>query len=98
MVMPVSSMIQGLQGSPDTKIKTMNDVLEQFPNSDYADDAAFEIAYTYFLKNDGATAKTSLQAMIQKYPRSSYVPRALLTIGLIDYTAGNDDVAIESFK
>ncbi|HTH81818.1 MAG TPA: tetratricopeptide repeat protein, partial [Mucilaginibacter sp.] len=81
-----------------TKISTMNDVLNSFPNSDYADDAAFEIAYTYFLKNDGATAKTSLQAMIQKYPRSSYVPRALLTIGLIDYNAGNDDVAIESFK
>jgi TolA-binding protein len=36
--------------------------------------------------------------MIQKYPRSSYIPRALVTIGLIDYNAGSDDVAIESFK
>lgn len=36
--------------------------------------------------------------MIQKYPRSSYIPRALLTIGLIDYNANADDVAIESFK
>ncbi|MDB5010241.1 MAG: tol-pal system protein YbgF [Mucilaginibacter sp.] len=91
-------MIQGLQGSLDTKISTLNAVLNQFPNSDYADDADFEIAYTYFLKNDGATAKTDLQAMIQKYPRSSYIPRALVTIGLIDYTNNNDDVAIESFK
>ena len=80
-------MIQGLQGSPDTKISTLTDVLSQFPNSDYADDASFEIAYTYFLKNDGARAKTGLQAMIQKYPRSSYIPRALVTIGLIDYNA-----------
>lgn len=91
-------MIQGLQGSPDTKISTLNDVLNKFPNSDYADDASFEIAYTYFLKNDGDKAKTDLQAMIQKYPRSSYIPRALVTIGLIDYNAGNDDVAVESFK
>ena len=91
-------MIQGLQGSPDAKISTLTDVLNKFPNSDYADDASFEIAYTYFLKNDGATAKTDLQAMIEKYPRSSYVPRALVTIGLIDYNNGNDDLAVESFK
>ncbi len=91
-------MIQGLQGNPDAKISTLTDVLNQFPNSDYADDASFEIAYTYFLKNDGATAKTDLQAMIEKYPRSSYIPRALITIGLIDYNSGNDDLAIESFK
>ena len=91
-------MIQGLRGALDTKIGTMNNVLSRFPTSDYADDAAFEIAYTYFLKNDGATAKADLQAMIQKYPRSSYIPRAMLTIGLIDYNANNDDIAIESFK
>ena len=91
-------MIQGLQGSPDVKISTLNDVLNKFPNSDYADDASFEIAYTYFLKNDGATAKTGLLAMIQKYPHSSYVPRALVTMGLIDYNSGNDDLAVESFK
>jgi len=36
--------------------------------------------------------------MIQRYPKSSYVPRALVTIGLIEYNAGNDDLAVESFK
>ncbi|RYY35822.1 MAG: tetratricopeptide repeat protein [Sphingobacteriaceae bacterium] len=91
-------IIQGLQGGYDTKITTLNDVLAKFPNSDYADDASFEIAYTYFLKNDGTRAKTDLQAMIQKYPNSSYVPRALVTIGLIDYNNNQDDAAVESFK
>lgn len=92
------AMIQGLQGNPDAKISTLRQVLTSFPNSDYADDADFEIAYTYFVKNDGATAKTALQAMIQKYPRSSYVPRAIATMGLIDYNAGDDMAAVESFK
>ncbi|WP_214069930.1 tetratricopeptide repeat protein [Mucilaginibacter sp. dw_454] len=91
-------MIQGLQGAPDTKINTLKELLATYPNSDYADDADFEIAYTYFVKNDGPTAKTLLQTMIQKYPNSSYIPRALVTIGLIDYNAGNDDLAVESFK
>ena len=91
-------MIQGLQGNPDAKITTLTNLLNQFPNSDYADDASFEIAYTYFLKNDGTTAKADLLDMTQKYPHSSYIPRALVTMGLIDYNAGNDDLAIVSFK
>jgi len=91
-------MIQGLQNSPDAKINTLNDVLTRYPNSDFADDAAFEIAYTYFLKNEGDKAKGDLQAMIQKYPNSSYVPRALVTMGLIDYNNNQDDQAVESFK
>jgi len=91
-------MIQGLQGSPDNKINTLSDVLSKFPKSDYADDASFEIAYTYYLKSDSVKAKAGLLDMIQKYPTSSYVPRALVTIGLIDYNANNDDMAIESFK
>jgi len=91
-------MIQGLQGSPDTKISTLGDVLDKYPKSDYADDASFEIAYTYYLKNDTLKARAGLQDMIQKYPTSSYIPRALVTIGLIDYNAGNDDLAIQSFK
>ncbi len=91
-------MIQGLQGSPDTKISTLGDVLSKFPKSDYADDASFEIAYTYFLKSDSLKSKSGLLDMIQKYPTSSYVPRALVTVGLIDYNAGSDDLAIESFK
>jgi TolA-binding protein len=90
--------IQGLQGALDTKIATMNEVLSTFPNSDYADDASFEIAYTYFLKNDGDRAKTDLLALIGKYPRSSYIPRALTTIGLIDYNANRDEEAVMSFK
>jgi TolA-binding protein len=91
-------MIQGLQSSPDAKINTLNEVLSKFPKSDYADDASFEIAYTYFLQGDGEKAKTGLQDMIQQYAHSSYIPRALVTIGLIDYNAGREDQAVESFK
>jgi TolA-binding protein len=91
-------MIQGLQGSPDAKISTLNQVLSKFPKSDYADDASFEIAYTYFLQGDGEKAKTGLQDMTQQYAHSSYIPRALVTIGLIDYNAGREDQAVESFK
>jgi TolA-binding protein len=91
-------MIQGLEGQLDTKIATHNDLLSKFPNSNYADDAGFEIAYTYFLKNDFDRAKTDLITLMEKYPNSSYAPRALVTIGLVDYNRNQDEDALESFK
>jgi TolA-binding protein len=91
-------MIQGLQGQDDAKIGTMQSLLQQFPNSNYADDAGFETAYTYFNKGDLDKSKNDLTALIAKYPNSSYVPRALVTIGLVQYNQNQDDAATETFK
>jgi TolA-binding protein len=91
-------MIQGLQGQDDTKISTMGSLLKQFPSSNYADDAGFEIAYTYFNKGDLDRSKTDLTALISKYPNSSYVPRALVTIGLVQYNQDKDEEALVTFK
>jgi TolA-binding protein len=91
-------MIQGLQGQDDAKIATMQSLLQQFPNSNYADDAGFETAYTYFNKGDLDKSKSDLTALVSKYPHSSYVPRALVTIGLVQYNQDQDDAATETFK
>ena len=91
-------IIQGLQNQPEAKIATLQALLSKFPNSNYADDAGFEIPYTYFLMGEGEKSKTELVNFIDKYPRSSYIPRALVTIGLVNYDQKNDDLAIETFK
>jgi len=91
-------MIQGLQDQNDTKIATMQSLLQQFPSSNYADDAGFETAYTYFNKGELDKSKNDLTALIAKYPNSSYVPRALVTIGLVQYNQDQDDAALETFK
>jgi TolA-binding protein len=91
-------MIQGLQGQDDAKIGTMQSLLKQFPNSNYADDAGFETAYTYFNKGDLDKSKSDLIALVSKYPHSSYVPRALVTVGLVQYNQDQDDAATETFK
>jgi TolA-binding protein len=91
-------MIQGLQGQDDAKIATMQSLLAQFPGSNYADDAGFEMAYTYFNKGDLQRSKDDLTGLITKYPNSSYVPRALVTIGLVQYNLNQDEAASETFK
>ncbi|MGV3508722.1 MAG: tetratricopeptide repeat protein, partial [Sphingobacteriaceae bacterium] len=91
-------MIQGLQHQNDAKIGTHQSLLTQYPNSNYADDATFEIGYTYFVKSDYESATTGLNNLISKYPRSSYVPRALVTIGLINYNQDKNDEALTAFQ
>jgi len=91
-------MIQGLQGQNDAKISTHQSLVDKYPNSNYADDAGFEMAYTYFVKGDLDRAKNDLSALIEKYPRSSYVPRALVTIGLVHYNQDNDNEALSTFQ
>ncbi|MEO5909376.1 MAG: tetratricopeptide repeat protein [Pelobium sp.] len=91
-------IIQGLQNQPEVKIATLQSLLSKFPNSNYADDAGFEMAYTYFLIGQKEKAQTDLSNFVQKYPRSSYIPRALITIGLVYYDQKNDQAALETFK
>ncbi|WP_257658015.1 tetratricopeptide repeat protein [Parapedobacter lycopersici] len=91
-------IIQGLQGDNSTKLSTLRSVIQQFPNSNYADDVAFEIPYTYFTMGDYDTAIEGLQQMIEKYPRSSYAPRALMTIGLVQYNKEDNEAAMATFR
>src|SRR5690606_4037118 len=49
-------VIQGLQGENETKLSTLRSVIQQVPNSNYADDVAFEIPCTYFTMGDYDTA------------------------------------------
>ena len=91
-------MIQGLEGQDDAKIATMQSLLKQFPGSNYADDAGFEMAYTYFNKGELEKSKNDLTSLIRQYPNSSYIPRAMVTIGLVQYNQSQDDAAAETFK
>lgn len=91
-------MIQGLEGQDDAKIQTMQSLLAQYPNSNYADDAGFEMAYTYFNKGELEKSKTDLINLVAKYPRSSYIPRAMITIGLVNANDDKEEEALAAFK
>ncbi len=91
-------ILHGLQGDNETKLSILRSVIEQFPNSNYADDVAFEVPYTYFTEGDYDTAIEGLQKMIEQYPRSSYVPRALMTIGLVQYNKDETEAAKATFQ
>jgi len=91
-------ILSGLQGDNQGKISTLLSVMQKYPKSNYADDVAFEVPYTYFLMGQHDEAIEGLQKMVEEYPRSSYVPRALVTIGLVQYNKDENDAALATFK
>src|SRR5690606_8172691 len=52
----------------------------------------------YFTLGDYDTAIEGLERMIERYPRSSYTPRALMTIGLVQYNQGEQESAMGTFR
>src|SRR5690606_41148464 len=64
----------------------------------HVDDPAFALPCPYFTRGDYAPANEGLQQMIEQHPRSSYVPRALMTIGLVQYNKGDTEAAKTTFQ
>ncbi len=91
-------MILGLQGRAQEKITSMKNLLQRFANSNYADDAQFEIAATHLQRNEFTLALTEFNTLVQKYPNSNYVPRAYLNIGLIYFNTNDDAKSLEVYR
>jgi TolA-binding protein len=92
------SLCLGAQGKYDLKISSLLNMLDQFPKTAYADDAKFELANTYLMKNDNNSALSYYNKLIDDYPNSSYAKKALLKIGLIYFNTDKNELALQTFK
>ena len=89
----------GLQKNPTGKIDKLNQLVAQYPKSQWADDARIEIAKTYVSMGRNDEAVQAYQGIVAAYPRSSAVVRkAQLQIAMLQYNDGNTDAALESYK
>ena len=89
---------QGLLGRYDDKIGTLCYLTENFPLSDYADDAIYEKGRSYVQLERGAKALEAFRELLEKYPESVYAPAAGNEIALIYYQDDNVREAIEAYK
>ncbi len=67
--------------------------LTAFPDSGLVDNAQYWLAESYYASNDFEQALLDFQVVIDKYPRSSKVPDALLKMGLCNYNLQRWDAA-----
>lgn len=93
------AMIEGLRGRNADKVIALEQLVQQYPRSEYADDALFQLALTYQELQRPQQALTPLRTILSQYKvNSPLVNQSLLQLGLISYNLGNRDAAIDYYK
>jgi tol-pal system protein YbgF len=77
------------EGRYSESIKQFKAFLSNYPSGDYADNATYWLAETYYVTRDFNEAKAEFEKVIVSFPESQKVPDALLKTGYIAYELGN---------
>lgn len=89
----------GLQNKYVDQILALEDIINDYPKSEYVDDALLESASTYQDMGQGSKALTPLRTLVSDYKgKSKLVNRAYLQLGLISYNQGDLRDAIKHYK
>ncbi len=88
----------GLLGNFDEESRLLEQIRTSHTNSEYLDDALFELAKAKVKLDDQATAVSIYKELVSKFPTSSYAPKSLLQLGQLNYNAKEYQKAISSYK
>ncbi len=88
----------GLMGNSDEKSKLLEQIRTSYTDSEYLDDALYELAEARVKLDDQATAVSIYKELVSKFPKSSYAPKSLLQLGQLNYNAKEYQKAIDSYK
>ncbi len=89
---------EGLQRKQQDKINKLQQLLADFPQSDYTDDALYELGRANERLGNNTQAVQQYQRLIATYPTSDFYRKALLQLGLINYNNGDYNKALEQYK
>ena len=93
------ALIEGLRGRQAEKVLALERLVQSYPNSQYADDALYQLALTYQELNRPQEALEPLRTIIRQYKvNSPLVNQSLLQLGLISYNLGNSEAAVNYYK
>lgn len=93
------AMIRGLQGQVFDKIALLEEIPNQYPQSQFADDALLELAITYQENGNPSKAIQTLEKITNQYAQNaSLVSTAYLRLGLISYNNGDVNSALSYYK
>lgn len=93
-----SAMANGVEKNNKEKSNLLLTLIKSYPNSNYADDAYYELGEAYQMMNQQEKAFDAFKKVIDAFPSSSYIPKAYNKIGLIYYNKQQDELALNAFK
>jgi TolA-binding protein len=75
----------------DKAVKRFRYVLEKYDETEWVDDAAYQVALSHYYNNEKEKALALFRGFVEKYPQSEYVPAADFKIAMIYHE--NEDFA-----
>ncbi len=80
------------------KIRLLEQLVKQWPKSDYADDALYEMARSELQQENNEAALRDYDRLLASYPHSSLARKASLEKAMIYYNIGKNTEAITAYK
>ncbi|HET6568665.1 MAG TPA: tetratricopeptide repeat protein [Rhodothermales bacterium] len=85
-------------GNTDRAIATFQQLLQQYPQSQWAEEAQYKIGSLYFQTQQYDQAIAEYQKLIDTWPRDPLAARAQYSIGDALYNAGRLDEAVTAYR
>jgi len=92
------ALCQGLARDQQGKISSLNSLLSSFSESDYVDDALYELGRAYERLGQNNEAMRQYQLIVSNHSNSSFYRKALLQIGLINFNNADYNRALTQYK
>lgn len=93
-----AALTQGLSKDYRAKVKTLQTLLERYPQSNYAQQSLYEIGRSHVALEENREAIEAFEKLIKLYPESSLARRAAAETAIIYNQEGNISKAIAAYK
>lgn len=93
-----SAITQGLSKDYAAKVKTLSNLIERYPDSNYTEQAYYEIGRSYVALEDNKQAIKAFAELMKRYPESSLARRAAAETAIIYNQNGEQAKAIAAYK
>lgn len=93
-----AALTQGLSKDYRAKVKTLQTLLESYPQSNYAQQSLYEIGRSHVALEENREAIEAFEKLIKLYPESSLARRAAAETAIIYNQEGNISKAIAAYK
>ena len=90
--------VKGLQRDYSGKIQSLNQLIANYPQSQYIDDALYEQGRAFVQLEDNANAIERYQLLVKNFPQSNMARRAANEVGLLYYQDDKYPEAIAAYK
>ena len=90
--------VKGLQRDYNGKIQSLNQLITNYPQSQYIDDALYEQGRAFVQLENNANAIERFQLLVKNFPQSNMARRAANEIGLLYYQDDKYPEAIAAYK